>query len=56
MKSEGNQIDFVSQQQLIRAHRIAAEAALTPPYFSEPERKSRHDHHVGEAERLEAAL
>lgn len=56
MKSEGRQIDFVEQQRLAEAHRVASEAALHNPYFDERERRERAEFYRKQAERLEAML
>jgi hypothetical protein len=56
MKSEGMQIDFVDQQKLVQAYRVAADYALHSPFHTERERQERAEHYRKEAERLEAAL
>lgn len=53
MRSDGNQIDFVEQQRLAAAHRVAADAALHNPFFDERERQERAAYYRAEAEKLE---
>jgi hypothetical protein len=53
MKSEGRQIDFVEQQRLAEAHRVAADAALHNPFFDERERQERAAYYRAQADKLE---
>lgn len=50
-----NQLDIFDHDpaRLAKANRIAAENALTDPFFSGKVRQERHDHYIAEAVRLE---
>lgn len=47
-------VDLDSPAEIARAYRAAAETALHDPYFTESDRRERHDHYMREAQRLEA--
>jgi len=51
-----NQLDIFDHDpaRLAKANRVAAENALTDPFFSGKVRQERHDHYMAEAVRLEA--
>ena len=53
MKSEGQQIDFVDQQRLASAYRVAADFVMHDPHFHDSERQERREHYLREADRLE---
>ncbi|MBH1610975.1 hypothetical protein I5V39_09850 [Stenotrophomonas maltophilia] len=50
-----NQLDIFDHDpaRLAKANRVAAENALTDPFFSQRVRQDRHDYYIAEAERLE---
>ncbi|MCU1215908.1 hypothetical protein JAK24_05955 [Stenotrophomonas maltophilia] len=50
-----NQLDIFDHDpaRLAKANRVAAENALTDPFFSQKVRQDRHDYYIAEAERLE---
>lgn len=50
-----NQLDIFDHDpaRLAKANRVAAENALTDPFFSAKVRQDRHDYYIAEAERLE---
>jgi hypothetical protein len=57
MKSEGQQTDFVEQQRLAQACRIAADFVMHDPHFTEAERAKRRSYYLAQADqwgRLEA--
>jgi hypothetical protein len=53
MKSEGQQIDFIDQQRLAGAYRVAADFVMYDPHFDDSERKERREWYLKEADKLE---
>jgi hypothetical protein len=53
MKSEGQQIDFIDQQRLAGAYRVAADFVLYDPHFQDEERQERRAWYLEQADRLE---